>query len=213
MNAEEFTQLYELHRPKLTSIARRYSRDQWEDLLQNALLKAWRFRDRFEIDSRFDLWVGEIIKNQFLTDYHTAKRRGNQISLSHEDTKWVLNAQNLTTHQRSIDSFDDEIFEAFSQLPFGSQEMILLCDIEEIPQVELEMEGRLSKMQIKHRLRSGREKLSILLKDYGAERGYYRVEGNRQQRRSKKSKNFNKTNHTKPIQTGHHGFHNSFPAA
>ncbi|MFW6351329.1 MAG: sigma-70 family RNA polymerase sigma factor [Bacteroidota bacterium] len=50
---------------RLTSAA-----DQADDLLQDTLVKAIIFRDKFRSDTNFKAWVYTIMKNTFINEYH-----------------------------------------------------------------------------------------------------------------------------------------------
>ncbi|MCB9832334.1 MAG: sigma-70 family RNA polymerase sigma factor [Planctomycetes bacterium] len=62
----------------LLRTARRLVRDpgEAEDLVQDALLKGYRFFDRFERDSNFKAWIFKILMNTFVNVYRQKRRRG-----------------------------------------------------------------------------------------------------------------------------------------
>jgi RNA polymerase sigma-70 factor (ECF subfamily) len=50
------------------------SRAAGDDLLQDTLLRAWRFRDRFQNGSNLSAWVGKIMRNLFYTSASSQRR-------------------------------------------------------------------------------------------------------------------------------------------
>ena len=69
---EELTALI----PKMKSLARALCRDhaQADDLTQNALLNAWRHRDRYQQGTNLVAWVLMILRNQFYSDIRSSRR-------------------------------------------------------------------------------------------------------------------------------------------
>lgn len=65
-----FVEVAKKHRAKLLSLARRMTsrREEAEDIVQEALLKAFRALPRFRGDSRMDTWLHAIVRNAAL-DY------------------------------------------------------------------------------------------------------------------------------------------------
>jgi RNA polymerase sigma factor (sigma-70 family) len=54
--------------------------DQADDLLQDTLLKALIFRDKFRADTNFSAWVYTIMKNTFINDYRRKVKSKNAFS-------------------------------------------------------------------------------------------------------------------------------------
>ncbi len=170
MTEREFTTLYEMHRPKLEAVARRYAREEWEDLLQGALIKAWRFRSYFEIGTRFDSWVARIIRNHFINEYRSAKKRPT-VSYFEEGHEWLLNDRRASVHPLSFDSFSDEVWAALNSLPDFQLQTILMADVERIPHEEIAEHFGISHVTVKSRLVRTRNKLAIILEEHGAAHG------------------------------------------
>jgi RNA polymerase sigma-70 factor (ECF subfamily) len=65
---EAFEALQRTHQPRLYAIAYRLTgnADDAQDLLQQSLLEAYAAFDRFAPGTRFDRWVGRIMRNSFL---------------------------------------------------------------------------------------------------------------------------------------------------
>jgi RNA polymerase sigma-70 factor (ECF subfamily) len=50
------------------------SRAEADDLVQDALMRAWRSRDRFEVGSNMKAWLFRILRNGFYTDLDKRRR-------------------------------------------------------------------------------------------------------------------------------------------
>src|SRR5690349_14830624 len=107
MSEREFTMHVEWYRPKLEAFARSFTRETWEDLLQESLLKAWRFRQKFEPGTSFDSWLFMIIRNTYINEYRRTKNRGYHDSYSDEDHAYLLNQTSLAVYQPALGDFDD----------------------------------------------------------------------------------------------------------
>ncbi len=76
--ASQYEALASPHLDALLRTARRLVRDanEAEDLVQDALLKGFRFFDRFEQESNFKAWIFKILMNTFVNLYRQKRRRG-----------------------------------------------------------------------------------------------------------------------------------------
>ena len=72
--AELGQQLAELH-PRLTSVARRFSPDSADDIVQNAFEKAWLRFDQFDGRARLSTWMHRIVVNEALMWLRSERRR------------------------------------------------------------------------------------------------------------------------------------------
>jgi RNA polymerase sigma-70 factor (ECF subfamily) len=67
----------------LYSTARRMTRDHddAEDLVQDTVVKAYRFFDRFQPGTNFRAWLLRIMTNLYINQYRKAERQGEQVEL------------------------------------------------------------------------------------------------------------------------------------
>lgn len=71
----ELTALIERDRPMLLRVSRRFSRHGFEeDVLQSALLKAWRHIQTFDGRSSIKSWLCRIIRHQAVDEFRNASR-------------------------------------------------------------------------------------------------------------------------------------------
>lgn len=76
-NFEEFVKIIQRHRSSLLSLAWRITsrREEAEDIVQDALLKAFRALPRFRGDSRMDTWLHTIVRNRALESLRNRARK------------------------------------------------------------------------------------------------------------------------------------------
>ncbi len=107
--------------PRLRAYARSLSRDATfaDDLVQDAVVRAWAARDRFVPGSNMEAWLVTILRNAFLSD---RRKRSREV----EDPEGAHTAT-LTVHasQPSTMEFQDTLA-ALQRLPFEQREALLL---------------------------------------------------------------------------------------
>ncbi len=98
--------------------------DQADDLLQDTLLKALVFRDKFRQDTNFKAWVYTIMKNTFINDYRRKVKTSNtfdgpnyefHLLLSKDKVYPAPDTLYITSEiQNTIDSLKDEFSVPFN---------------------------------------------------------------------------------------------------
>jgi RNA polymerase sigma factor (sigma-70 family) len=80
------------------------NRDRADDLVQDAILRAWANIDRFERGTNLNAWLFTILRNQFHSEYRKRKREVEDADGSY--------AARLKTHpdQQSRLAFEDELW-------------------------------------------------------------------------------------------------------
>ena len=73
------------HNLKYYALSLTSDRDRASDLLQETLLKALTYRDKFSEDTNFKAWVYTIMKNTFINDYRKASKSRNSLSGSNSE--------------------------------------------------------------------------------------------------------------------------------
>ena len=90
-----------------------------DDLTQDALVKAWRARDRFRAGTNFRAWVFTIVRNQFYSDQ---RRSWRQAPWDEEKAKRTLSGPQGLDSMMAL----DELRRALVQLPDDQREAIVL---------------------------------------------------------------------------------------
>ncbi|MFW6051872.1 MAG: sigma-70 family RNA polymerase sigma factor [Myxococcota bacterium] len=115
-----------------------------EDLVQDALLRAYRFWDRFEAGTNLKAWLLKILTNTFINRYRRAKREralveGGEAASAGEGMMSRSAMRALTdpvdAAQRGL--LAREIGRALDRLPEDHRVMILLADVEELSYREI----------------------------------------------------------------------------
>ena len=136
----EFESLVLPHTDSLYGAAFRLCRNarDAEDLVQDTLLRAYRFWDSFKRDSNCRAWLFKIQTNTFINAYQKRKRRREVLDKAvHEQdaTDGVLyQAQSLerrNPEKTLLDStLSSDVAEALADMPDDFRTAVVLCDVE-----------------------------------------------------------------------------------
>jgi len=100
MTATEFDRQVATLRPTLRAFTRRFTNDREEsqDLVQDTILKALTYRNKFREDTNLKGWLFTIMRNTYINNYRKAQRA----RTSHDDTKelYYLNVEDTHTFNR-----------------------------------------------------------------------------------------------------------------
>lgn len=90
MSEIEFTQAIESQKLLLKGYAIKLTRDKdsAQDLVQETLFRAYKYKNRFEKGTNFKAWIMKIMKNIFLNQYHKEKKKPESVSLS--DNEFIV---------------------------------------------------------------------------------------------------------------------------
>jgi len=95
------------------------NRDRADDLVQDAILRAWANIDRFERGTNLNAWLFTILRNQFHSEYRKRKREVEDADGSY--------AARLKTHPDQQSRLDFEDFRtALATLPLDQREALLV---------------------------------------------------------------------------------------
>jgi RNA polymerase sigma-70 factor, ECF subfamily len=151
-----------------------------DDLVQETLLKAFRFWDKYEKGTNVRAWLFRIMKNSFINRYRRESKEPDTVD--YED---VQNFYNTIRHGRTESSdlqesafanlLDDDVATAIARLPEDFRTVVILCDIEGLTYEEIAAFLAVPLGTVRSRLHRGRSLLRGDLSAYGKDRGY-RVE-------------------------------------
>jgi RNA polymerase sigma-70 factor (ECF subfamily) len=149
-----------------------------EDVVQEAVLKAYRSFSAFEPGSNFRAWVARILTNTFLTSQERAKRFVHGVDLDEFPGTAVENR--LTSDwDRPIRSLEDipkdilgdEVLAALHELPPGMAVAVYLADVEELSYDEVGEILDIPVGTVRSRVSRGRRHLQKRLIDHARQLG------------------------------------------
>ena len=127
-----------------------------DDLVQEALAKAWKSRASYQPDTSLKSWVFTIIRNQFYSD---KRRSWRQSSLDPETAERTLIA--VTNPMGGLEL--DEVRRALAQLPDDQREALILVGVAGLPYDEVSAICGCAEGTIKSRVSRARQRLADLL--------------------------------------------------
>jgi RNA polymerase sigma-70 factor (ECF subfamily) len=149
-----------------------------EDLVQDTLLRAYRFWHKFEQGTNCKAWVFKILSNTFINRYHKEKRANEVQVLSPDDsgTMEILSAEADTATRDPEGAlasrmFSEDVQRALEALPADFRLAVLLCDLEEFSYREIADMLEVPIGTVMSRLYRGRRLLQRALHDYAVEQG------------------------------------------
>lgn len=159
--------------PRLLAVARRFvsSEDDARDVLQEALLSAFRSIDGFEEGARLSTWLHRIVVNAALTKLRAIRRRREEAIedfLPRFDERGARQGTGATWAESVADELEKREVRAhvrasIDRLPEIYRIVLLLRDIEDLPTAEVASLLDLSRSVVKVRLHRARQALRELL--------------------------------------------------
>lgn len=125
MDTTQFTQLYKENIGSLKGFALKLTKNlnDSEELVQEAMIKAFRSRHTFKPGSNFKNWAFTIVKNTFITQYNKRKRR-NVVETPVDELHYLLTD---TTRNAALSTLNvGALWENIQQLSTKSKEPLTL---------------------------------------------------------------------------------------
>lgn len=148
------------------------SREEAEDLAQEAIVRAYEAWDRFD-GNNFKAWILRIVTNLYINKYRQ-RQRGPQMASLEDDRVYEPVAEETEEPDRLV--FDEmlgaEIEAALSQLPDDFRMTVTLSDLEGMSYQEIADATDVPIGTVRSRLARGRAMLRRLLTDYALREGY-----------------------------------------
>ncbi len=155
-----------------------------EDLVQDALLRAYRFWGQFEQGTNCKAWLFKILTNTFINRYHKA-RRDQELALqvaAEDDVNESVVSQEA--HERSRDPegaivrgmLSDDVLRALDSLPTDFRLAVVLCDLQELSYKEIAEVMDCPVGTVMSRLFRGRRLLQKQLRSYAIAEGVIKNE-------------------------------------
>lgn len=149
-----------------------------EDLVQDSIVKAYRFFGSYEKGTNAKAWLFRILKNSYINNYRRqAKQPGkvdyDEVSSFYETIRADRTDTSDLEDQMFRDLIDDDISKALDALPEDFRTVVLLCDIEDFTYEEIANMLDVPIGTIRSRLHRGRNLLKTQLLEYAQKRGYH----------------------------------------
>ncbi|MCH7691211.1 MAG: sigma-70 family RNA polymerase sigma factor [candidate division Zixibacteria bacterium] len=149
-----------------------------EDLVQEALVKAYRFWDKFETGSNCRAWLFKIMTNVFINEYRSKSRSPMSVNVDDIDDNYLYGqlAANSDGDNPEKELFarmlDDDVKKAIDELPEDFRIVVVLSFIEGFSYQEIAEIADLQLGTVKSRLHRGRKLLQKELLDYAIRNGF-----------------------------------------
>jgi len=150
-----------------------------EDLVQDALVRGYRFYDRFEPGTNFLAWLFKILTNTYINSYRRKQGRPQESSL--EDTEEFFLYNQLSNDGERVTDVEntvldrlgaDAIQRAIDQLPPQFRTTVQLSDVEGLSYAEIAEATGVAKGTVMSRLFRGRRQLQRALWDQAQAAGF-----------------------------------------
>lgn len=131
-------------------------REQAEDLVQETMLKAFKYQKNFESGTNAKSWLFRIAQNIFINEYRKKSKRPNQVDI-----------EEITTYNKLVDrapqafdnSFSDPVALALNSLQPDLKTIIILSDVEGFSYEEISKILDLPMGTVKTRIHRARNKM------------------------------------------------------
>lgn len=148
-----------------------------EDLVQDSIVKAFRFFSSYEKGTNAKAWLFRILKNSYINNYRKRSKQPNQVDYDEVASFYeTIRADRTDTSDLEDRMFreliDDDISKALDELPEDFKTVVLLCDIEDFTYEEIANMLDVPIGTIRSRLHRGRNLLKKQLLEYAQKRGY-----------------------------------------
>jgi RNA polymerase sigma-70 factor (ECF subfamily) len=151
-----------------------------KDLVQDTVLRAYRFFHQFTPGTNCRAWLLTILYNSFRNDYRRASRE--KTSVAPENFEREIETHSLRSDRPQADPesmlfdklLDHEVQQALDKLPEEFRSVILLVDIEELNYQEAARALAVPVGTVRSRLSRGRAMMRETLRGFAVAKGYIR---------------------------------------
>ncbi|HLR77306.1 MAG TPA: sigma-70 family RNA polymerase sigma factor [Balneolaceae bacterium] len=149
-----------------------------EDLVQDSIVKAYRFFNSYEKGTNAKAWLFRILKNSYINNYRKQSKQPGKVDYDEVASFYeTIRADRTDTSDLEDrmfrDLIDDDISKALDELPEDFRTVVLLCDIEDFTYEEIANMLDVPIGTIRSRLHRGRNLLKSQLLEYAQKRGYH----------------------------------------
>ncbi len=148
-----------------------------QDLVQETLLKAYRFINSYQEGTNAKAWLFRILKNAFINEYRKRARQPDPIDyeevVHYQDREDASYSGYVDLRQEIFQGLmGDEVTIALNNLPVDFRTVVLLCDIEGFTYEEIASIMDIPIGTVRSRLHRARNMLKEELKTYAANQGF-----------------------------------------
>ncbi|MCC5905665.1 MAG: sigma-70 family RNA polymerase sigma factor [Balneolaceae bacterium] len=148
-----------------------------EDLVQDTIVKAYRFFSSYEKGTNAKAWLFRILKNSYINNYRKKSKKPQEVDYDEVATFYeTIRAERTETSDLEDKMFreliDDDLSNALDSIPEDFRTVVLLCDVEDFTYEEIANMLDVPIGTIRSRLHRGRNLLKTQLMEYAAKRGY-----------------------------------------
>ncbi len=167
------------HMSALYNFAVRLAKDREDaaDLVQETMMKAFRFFHSFERGTNCKAWLFRIMKNSYINRYRKTSKAPDTVEYDAvEEFYDTIKASSVETStledQLFNQALDDQVSDAIQQLPDDFRTVIILCDIEGFTYEEIAEFIDCPIGTVRSRLHRARKILAATLSEYARDRGF-----------------------------------------
>lgn len=152
--------------------------DDAADLVQEALVKAYRFWDRYEEGSNARAWLYKIMTNIFINNYRSKSRAPQTVAYEDIDDNFLygqladIRPSGNPEQQFFNKVFDTDVKKAIDELPDDFRTVVILSFLDGFSYQEIADIAGLNIGTVKSRLHRGRKLLQKSLWDYARRNGF-----------------------------------------
>src|SRR5688572_19593555 len=170
----EFEQLALGHIDSLYATGLRMTRDprDSEDLVQDTMLTAYRFFDKFEPGTNIKAWLFKILTNTFINKYRKRVREREVRDLLDQEETPSLMSEDVTENSRDPEAMilggivSDDVKRALDAVPYDYRLAVVLSDLEDFSYKEIAEIMECPVGTVMSRLHRGRRLLQKTLREY-----------------------------------------------
>jgi RNA polymerase sigma-70 factor (ECF subfamily) len=171
------------HLRTLSSLARRFTHDPAlaQDLVQETLLRAYRFAHRFEAGTNFRAWLVTIMRNLYISQRRKQQRQSSLESIAVPRSRQSHVAQEIPAVSQLTELtlalpylVTDDVLQALHTLSADNRMAVLLADVLDYSYEDIAAIMHCPVGTVMSRLHRGRQKLRECLQLYATTQGYVR---------------------------------------
>jgi RNA polymerase sigma-70 factor, ECF subfamily len=155
-----------------------------EDLVQETMLKAFRFSSQYKPGTNLRAWLFRILNTSAINRYRKLATHPNPASLPEGEEFYLYNRiRDLSGHELTTAAedevlshyLDEDVYRALSELPINFRMPVILADIEGMTYKEIAETLQIPIGTVMSRISRARRQLQQSLWNYAKEKGYITV--------------------------------------